>query len=201
MSTLPFSEAAERNKAPILAALRPWLGRDATRVLEVGSGTGQHAAFFARELPDISWQPTDRPDYLPGLHARIAASELPNLAAPFELDVDAPPADVPPVDVIYTANTLHIMAWPSVVRCFALVGGWLAPGGRLVVYGPFHVGGRATSKSNARFDQSLRSRGVGMGVRGREAVCRQADAVGFSLVSVTPMPANNQLLVFERRAI
>lgn len=200
VSALPFSEAAQRNRVPILDELRPRLGATACRVLEVGSGTGQHAAFFARELPNVTWQPTDRSDYLPGLHARIAASGLTNLCPALELDVDAPPADPVHADVIYTANTLHIMAWPSVERFFALAGRWLSPGGWLFVYGPFHVGGRATSESNARFDQSLRTHGTGMGVRGREAVCLEADTRGLSLIDVTAMPANNQFLVFARRA-
>lgn len=200
MTSLPFSEAAERNRQPILETLRGLLGAGHWRVVEVGAGTGQHAEHIARHWPEITWQTTDRADYLAGLEARIRHCALDNLPPPRELDVDAPAMLAPACDVVYSANTLHIMTWPSVERFFALTGQWLAPGGRMIVYGPFHVGGQATSKSNAHFDASLRSHGTGMGVRGREAVCRLADRCTLSLTDVVTMPANNQMLCFGRRS-
>lgn len=199
MTGLPFSEAAERNKTPILAQLHDALGASARHVLEVGAGTGQHAEHFARALPDVVWLPADRDDYLPGLHARVAQAGLANLQTPVEVDVDHVAA-LPEADAIYSANTLHIMTWAQGRRLLALAGRALRPGGRLVVYGPFHVGAQPTSDSNASFDEALRARGTGMGIRSREAVCYEADANGLSLQRAVAMPANNQLLVFERRA-
>ena len=196
---LPFSEAAERNKAPLLAFLRELVDGRALRVLEIGSGTGQHAVHFAAGLPDVTWQTSDLPHNHAAIEAWLEAGGVANALSPVTLDADAFDWHEP-VDLVFTANTFHIMHWPTVCRLIEGVGRALRPGGRLVVYGPFHVGGRATSDSNARFDASLQSSDPGKGVRGREDVCRRADAVALSLTGVRAMPANNQVLVFERRA-
>ena len=129
----------------------------------------------------------------------LVLPRTPNVLSPLSLDADRFDYDQP-VDLVFTANTFHIMHWPTVCRMIAGTGRALHPGGRLVVYGPFHVGGCATSASNARFDASLRASDPGMGVRGREPVCWRADAAGLSLTGIRSMPANNQVLVFERRA-
>jgi cyclopropane fatty-acyl-phospholipid synthase-like methyltransferase len=179
--------------------LRELLGNRAHTVLEVGSGTGQHAVYFASKFDLLRWQASDFGDYLPAVAARVAAAKLDNLPPPIELNVDRF-ADVPDVDVIFSANTLHIMSWQSVCRFFAEAGGRLPASGRMIVYGPFHVGQQATSPSNAQFDASLRSRDPQMGVRDREQVCFQADKAGLSLQRIFTMPANNQVLVFERRS-
>jgi SAM-dependent methyltransferase len=192
---LPFSDACERNKDPILAVLREaFAGR--TRVVEVGAGTGQHAVHFARHLPHLQWQPTDRADYLPGLAARIAAEGPPNLAAPVELDVMQSPW--PPVrgDAVFSANTLHIMSWQAVEALFAGLPTILEPGGVLAIYGPFKYGGRFTTGSNAAFDAMLRERDPESGVRDFEAVNALAEAAGVRLQADHAMPANNQLLVW-----
>ncbi len=195
---LPFSEACERNKGPILDVLRAAFA-DRRRVLEIGAGTGQHAVHFARHLSGLVWQPTDRAEYLPGLVARIAEEGSANLLPPLELDVRH--TDWPDVraDAIYSANTLHIMGWPEVEEFFDGVGRVLPTGGILAVYGPFRYGGKFTTESNAAFDRSLRERDPASGIREFEAVDRLARAQGLELEADHAMPANNQLLVWRRR--
>jgi cyclopropane fatty-acyl-phospholipid synthase-like methyltransferase len=193
-----LSEACERNKQPILGVLLDELA-GSSRVLEIGSGTGQHAVHFARHMRHLEWQPTDRADYLHDLAARIAEEGTPNLLAPLELDVlheRWPPLTV---DAVYSANTLHIMSWPEVEAFFSGVGKVLAAGGMLVVYGPFRYAGRFTSDSNAAFDRSLRERDPASGIRDIEALIRLAEAQSLALTADHAMPANNQLLTWSRR--
>ena len=195
---LPFSPACERNREPILAVLRQHLAAPA-RVLEIGSGTGQHAEFFATHLPHLQWQSSDRADYLLGLAARLAQADLPNLPAPLELDVarhELWPAQR--FDAAYSANTLHIMAWSEVEQFFALVGAVLEPESMLIVYGPFNYSGRFTSESNAAFDAQLRADDPKRGIRDFEAVDALARGQGFALVADIAMPANNRCLVWRR---
>ncbi|MBE5315471.1 MAG: DUF938 domain-containing protein [Xanthomonadales bacterium] len=195
---LPFSPACERNREPILAVLREHFAVPA-RVLEVGGGTGQHAEFFAAHLPHLAWQSSDRADYLPGLTARIAQAALPNLPAPFELDVAR--HELWPVlrfDAAYSANTLHIMGWSEVEQFFAMLGQVLELTSTLIVYGPFNYGGRYTSESNAAFDAQLRADDPKRGIRDFEAVDALARAQGFTLVADIAMPANNRCLVWRR---
>jgi SAM-dependent methyltransferase len=193
---LPFSEACERNKEPILAVLREAFA-DCSRVVEIGAGTGQHAVHLARHLPHLEWQPTDRAEWLEGLAARVAAEGPPNLLAPVELDVLREPW--PPVrgDAVFSANTLHIMSWPAVEALFAGLGRVLEPGGVLAVYGPFKYRGAFTTPSNAEFDAMLRDRDPASGVRDFEAVNALAERAGLALQADHPMPANNQLLVWR----
>jgi len=195
---LTFSEACERNKDPILQALRPWLA-NCSRVVEVGAGTGQHAVHFARQLPHLDWQPTDRREYLPGMVARIAAEGTANLRPPMELDVMQDEWPRFAADAVYSANTLHIMSWPEVEAFCRGVGRILGEGGLLAVYGPFRYAGRFTSDSNAVFDRSLRSRDPASGIRDFEAVNVLAAAQGLALEADHAMPANNHLLVWRRR--
>ncbi len=194
---LPFSEACERNKGPILSVLTPAFARS-RQVLEIGSGTGQHAVHFARHLPHLRWQPTDRGDWLADLARRIQREGSPNLLAPLELDVRQPAWPVTDVDAVFTANTLHIMSWPEVEALFLGVGRVLAPGGVLAVYGPFRYRGDYTSASNAAFDLHLRDRDPASGIRDFELVCEIADREGIVIDFDHAMPANNQLLVFRR---
>jgi SAM-dependent methyltransferase len=193
---LPFSDACERNKDPILAVLRGALA-DRRRMVEIGAGTGQHAVHLARHLPHLVWQPTDRGEYLEGLVARVAAEGPPNLLAPVELDVLQEPW--PPVrgDAVFSANTLHIMSWPAVEALFAGLPRVLEAGGVLAIYGPFRYGGQFTTPSNAAFDAMLRERDTQSGVRDFEAVDALARNAGLSLVADHAMPANNQLLVWR----
>ena len=192
----PFSPACERNREPILVVLRRHLS-GARRVLEVGSGTGQHAVHFAAAMPWLQWQASDRADNLPGIRAWLDEAGLPNTPAPLEVDVDDwSPA--PGFDAVFSANTLHIMGWPQVHAFFAGVGRVLAGGGTLVVYGPFNYGGAYSSESNREFDHWLAQRDPASAIRDFEAVDRLADEAGLALVEDVAMPANNRCLVWRR---
>lgn len=192
-----YSEACERNKGPILEILRREL-IGAHRVLEIGSGTGQHAVHFARHLPWLVWQPTDREDYFPDLEARLTLEGTPNLEPPQLLDVRNDSWSIGRVDAVFSANTLHIMSWDAVKDFFRGAGKTVAGGGRLCVYGPFRYNGDYTSDSNARFDQHLKLNDPDSGIRDFEAVTALAEARGFRLLHDYAMPANNQLLVWEK---
>jgi SAM-dependent methyltransferase len=192
----PFSEACERNKGPILEVLREAFA-DRRAVLEVGSGTGQHALHFARSLPHLTWQPGDVATNLPGLQAQFAGTDSPNLQPPVVLDLDE---DWPPLgcEALFSANTLHIVSWPQVQRFFRHAGEQLPPGGVLAVYGPFNYGGRFSSPSNAHFDAMLRARDPDSGIRDFEAVDALAREQGFVLTRDVAMPANNRTLVWRK---
>jgi SAM-dependent methyltransferase len=195
---LPFSEACERNKAPILEVLLEAFA-DRQRVIEIGAGTGQHAVHFARHLPQLTWQPTDRPEYLPGLSARIAAEGSPNLGAALELDVLRQPWPALRGDAVFSANTLHIMSWQAVEALFDGLPRILEPGSVLAIYGPFKYAGLFTTASNAAFDAMLRERDPDSGLRDIESVNALASAAGLDLQADHAMPANNQLLVWRSR--
>ncbi|MGO9803538.1 MAG: DUF938 domain-containing protein [Steroidobacteraceae bacterium] len=196
---LAHSEACERNKGPILAVLTGALG-DSRSVLEIGSGTGQHAVHFARHLPHLAWQPSERPEELGPLTERIRLEGPPNLLPAVELDVRRRPWPVVAVDAVYSANTLHIMGWDAVQDFFHGVGALLRAAGVLCVYGPFRYRGGYTSDSNAEFDRFLRSRDPASGIRDFEAVERLAAGAGLALAADHAMPANNQTLVWRRPA-
>jgi SAM-dependent methyltransferase len=196
---LTSSEACERNKDPILAVLRREFARS-NRVLEVGSGTGQHAVHFAAHLPHLHWQPTEMAENLPPLAARVRLAGASNLADPRELDVRRQPWAVPPADAVFSANTLHIMAWDSVLEFFRGVGAVLSTGGVLCVYGPFRFAGAYTSDSNAAFDRFLKERDSHSGIRDFEALAALARAQQLDFVADHDMPANNRTLVWRRAA-
>ena len=197
MPEKPWSEACERNRGPILEVLRGAFA-GATRVLEIGSGTGQHAAYFAAALPHLAWQPSDLAANLPGIAAWRDVAALPNLHAPLALDVDAADWPVAAVDGLFSANTLHIMAWASVASFFRGAGRVLEPGGVLAVYGPFSYDGRHTAESNARFDAMLRARDPLSGIRDFAAVCELAAGQGLEFAEDHALPANNRVLVWRR---
>jgi SAM-dependent methyltransferase len=187
----PFSEACERNREPILSVLQR-VFKDRRSVLEVGSGTGQHAAYFAPELPHLRWQASDVADYLEGIREWVGDT-LP----PIELDVDKPWPAVD-ADAAFSANTAHIMSWAQVERMFQGVAHLLPQGGVFALYGPFHYGRQPTSPSNARFDAMLRSRDPSSGIRDFEHILTLAGRYGLALLEDNAMPANNRLLVFKR---
>jgi SAM-dependent methyltransferase len=193
----PYSEASDRNSGPILDILRAAFA-DATRVLEIGSGTGQHAVAFARELPHLVWQASDVAENVPGVRAWRDAFPSPNLPEPLTLDVNIDPWPTAAFDAVYSSNTSHIMSWPEVERMFARIDAALEGGGRLCLYGPFNYGGRFTAPSNERFDASLRARDPRMGLRDFEAIDALARRYGFSLAADHDMPANNRLLEWTR---
>lgn len=194
----PFSPASERNREPILGVLRPHFG-DRRRVLEIGSGTGQHAVHFAAAMPHLRWQCSDRPAYLPGIRQWLGEEALPNTPEPLALDANDDWAALNQrFDAVFTANTLHIMSWPEVERCFAQLPLVLEADAKLAVYGPFNYGGRFTSASNADFDAGLRAEKPWRGIRDFEAVNALAEAIGFRLVHDHAMPANNRCLLWQR---
>lgn len=197
----PFSPSCERNREPILAALREHFA-DRTRVLEIGSGTGQHAVHFAAAMPHLQWQCSDRAEALPGMRLWLDEAALPNTPSPLMLDVNinvggAWPAPAGQFDAVFSANTLHIMSWPEVERMFAQLPGVLAPQAMLAIYGPFNYAGRFTSDSNAKFDGWLKQSASHRGIRDFEAVNDMAVGIGLRLVDDREMPANNRLLVWQ----
>jgi len=194
---LYVSDAAERNKAPILEIISKEFATT-RRVLEIGSGTGQHAVYFATRLPHLVWQPSDQGEYLHALRERLPSQSVANLQPVIELDVRFDPWPVEPVDGIFSANTIHIMSWGAAQEFFRGVGSVLTAPGTLCVYGPFRYNGRFTTQSNADFDDYLRERDPEGGIRDFEAVDALARKQGLRLSADHAMPANNQLLVWKR---
>jgi SAM-dependent methyltransferase len=193
---LPFAEACERNKEPILDALLQELPVQG-RALEIGSGTGQHLVWFAPRLSGLVWQPSDRKEYLEGLNARLRLENAGNILPVLELDVlDAWPEQQ--YDVVYSSNTAHIMSWEAVCAMFAGVGERLLPGGVFCLYGPFNVNGEYTAESNAEFDVHLRQRDPDMGLRDIAALDTLAHRHNMMLRGRRQLPANNQLLIFRK---
>jgi len=197
MTATPYSSAAERNRQPILEQLQVLLPREGT-VLEIGSGTGQHAVFFSRNLPGLLWQPSDREENLAGLEACFAAEGNENILSPLKLDVISDPWPGRTYDAAYSANTAHIMPWEAVVAMFAGVAARLAPGGRFCLYGPFNIDDKFTSESNAQFDVQLRAGDANMGIRDMKVVESLANLHHMQLEQKITMPANNFILVFKR---
>lgn len=193
----PFSEACERNREPILRVLRDVFASSGS-VLEIGSGTGQHAVYFAQALPHLTWQTADLPENHAGIRTWIDEAGLSNVRAPLALDVNDLRWPIDRADAVFTANTLHIVSWESVDSMFRGASRILSPRGPFCVYGPFSYGGRHTSPSNAGFDSMLRMRDPESGIRDFESVCELAAGYGLKFEADHPMPANNRLLVFLR---
>ena len=194
---LPFSAASERNKDPILEVLSIRFA-DRAEVLEIGSGTGQHAVHFSRALSHLTWQPSEQLQYLQDLALRVKLEGPANLRPPLALDVSQTLWPVRSVDALFTANTLHIMSWPQVTALFRGVGAVLEPAGLLCVYGPFRYGGRYTSDSNREFDRMLQDRDPASGLRDLQAVTALAAQYGLRLDVDHDLPAYNRLLVFVK---
>lgn len=201
-SNLPFSQACENNKQSILSVLQKEL-KDSLHVLEIGSGTGQHSIYFAPRLTHLIWQTSDVVDNHLSINAWHAAYPAANLYAPlaFNLAHDSVPVNHAidaPYDAVFTANTLHIIAWPLVEQMFILVGDILPLHGKLIVYGPFNENGHYTSASNQQFDISLRQRDVNSGIRHKEDIIVLAKKHDLIIDNEYQMPANNQILVFKK---
>lgn len=193
----PWSQACENNKAPILEKLRSLLPASA-RILEVGSGTGQHAVHFAAQMPGWRWQTADQLQYHAGIHKWLDTVDLENVLAPIPLDVRDYDWARKQYDLVFTANSLHIMSLPSAQQFLRAVSAALKPDGLFIAYGPFNYAGAYSSESNARFDQWLKQQHPESAIRDFEAMNQQAESGGLSLLHDFAMPANNRLLVWKR---
>jgi SAM-dependent methyltransferase len=190
--------APERNKQPILDVMRPLLPAVGT-LLEVASGSGQHAAYFSAELPELTYQPSDiDDDNLTSIAAYVKEAARPNLLPPRRLDVRSADWGVGTVDAIFCANMIHISPWSCCEGLIAGAARHLAPGGVLIMYGPYRLGSAHTSASNEAFDARLREQNPSWGVRDAEAVIALAERAGLHFLERTAMPANNQTLTFRR---
>lgn len=197
---LPFSDACERNKEPILQVLKEFFPPRGF-ALEIGSGTGQHAVHFAKALTAIRWQPSDISENIPGLKARIEAEGSDNILPPIELDVHDDSLSSWPERVLtaaFSANTAHIMSWDGVRAMFTGMGKKLKPRGVFCLYGPFNVDGRYTADSNRLFDLELKSQSPEMGLRDVKTLETLAKKNDLELIKRVQMPANNQVLVFRK---
>jgi len=197
MTAIPFSSAAERNRQAILDQLQKLIPQNSS-VLEIGSGTGQHAVFFAERLPGLLWQPSDREENPAGLEDRIAAEGNGNILPPVKLDVTRDTWPGYSYDAAYSANTAHIMPWDAVVAMFAGVATHLETHARFCLYGPFNINNCYTSKGNEYFDAQLRAQDSRMGIRGMAAIESLANLHYMPLEHKIPMPANNFILVFKK---
>jgi hypothetical protein len=194
---IPFSQACENNKALIVSVISQYFLPGIT-VLEIGSYTTQHVKFFAQQLPEVTWQPSDTPENLTTVQAGLASKALPNILPPVALDVSQVKWPVEQAEGIFSANTLHIMSEPYVACFFRGAGKILQPQSCLCVYGPFKYEGNYTSDSNARFQDWLQDRDPASGIRDFETVDALAKEAGLELVADHVMPANNQLLVWQK---
>ena len=197
MADKPFAAAAARNAAPILDVLRREL-RDSSTVLEIGSGTGQHAATFAAELSHLEWQTSDLDENHPGIRAWVDDAQLDNLHAPLSLDVRTARPEAVSVDAIFSANTAHIMDIDAVEAMFALAGAALPPGGVFCLYGPFRIQGAFNTASNEQFDAGLRNRGQGMGIRDIETLDDFGARSGLVRERLYAVPSNNYVATWRR---
>jgi len=193
----PYSLACEQNRDPILNVLKPLL-KNARSVLEVGSGTGQHAVYFAKHLPHIQWQTSDQVEYHAGIQAWLHEAQLQNLKAPLALNVSSNQWPKIEYDILYSANVMHIMHWENVVDLFHLGTACIRKGGLMVCYGPFNFAGAYSSESNALFDLSLKQRDPRSGIRNFEDLQRLAKESGLHFLHDIPMPANNRTLVWQK---
>jgi SAM-dependent methyltransferase len=196
----PYSEACDRNRDPILAVIEPLLAA-CKAVLEIGSGTGQHAVYFAEKMPHLLWHTSDRDEYHHGIGLWLEEARLANLRPPLSLDVMCSPWPALTVDAVFSANTAHIMHWPEVEALVSGVGELLPEKGFFLLYGPFNYEGRYTSDSNERFDARLKSRDPLSGIRDFEALDRLANRAGLLLRQDFAMPANNRILFWEKGAV
>ncbi|MBP2281536.1 SAM-dependent methyltransferase [Psychrobacter sp. PL19] len=199
----PFSRACENNKHAILEVLKIEL-ISFKHVLEIGSGTGQHSVYFAPQLPKITWQTSDLVANHWAINAWHDAHPAANLYAPLPLDLAVDPLPISlssnrPYDAVFTANTLHIIAWSLVEKLFESVGNALPIDGKLLIYGPFNESGHYTSEGNHRFDDMLRQQNPSSGIRHKEDVIELADQHHLVLFATHAMPASNQLLIFKKR--
>ena len=197
MTMKPYSESCVKNQAPILEVLQAIFANQRS-VLEIASGTGQHAVHFGRGLPHLTWQTSELIQNHAGILAWLNQAKLPNVLPPVAIDVNDDQWPVGRVDTVFSANTVHIISWPAIERMFAGIARVLSAGGILCLYGPFNYGGEFTSESNAHFDVWLKSRDTNSGVRNFEDINRLAEMHGLFLLKDISMPSNNRTLVWQR---
>lgn len=197
MTEKPFSQACENNKQPILTILKRHFSTPG-KILEIGSGTGQHAVFFALNLPHLVWQPSDLLGNHAGIRAWLADYSGNNILPPIELNVVDDAHWIADLDGAFTANTLHIMSWQEVLSMLDGLARCLCSGAKLIIYGPFNYAGQFTSESNARFDNWLKEQAPHRAIRNFEDLCTQALSRGLQLLEDNSMPANNRCLVFRK---
>lgn len=193
----PFAPACERNQTVILEVLKQTF-KESRRVLEIGSGTGQHAVHFGATLSHLQWQTSDLAVHHQGIQMWVAEANLTNVQPPVHLDVTQDYATWPSADAVFTANTLHIISWPLAKRLITGVGNLLPSGGNFCIYGPFNYEGEYTSQSNAQFDVWLKNRDPLSSIRNFEAVVQHAKEAGLILNKDYEMPANNRILHFTK---
>lgn len=196
--TKPYSESCEQNRGPILSIIRPLLS-ECNAVLEIGSGTGQHAVYFGAQMPHLTWYPSDREEHHAGIKLWIEDAGVQNVRPPLHLDVTQLDWPEVAVDAIVSANTAHIMDWEAVQALFSGVGRCLADKGLFLLYGPFNYGNRYTSDSNERFDGWLKDRDPSSGIRNFEDIDQLANQAGMVLVQDYEMPANNRILYWQKQ--
>lgn len=194
----PFAESCEQNKEPILSCLRE-IFTEETLLLEIGSGTGQHAVYFARHLPHLTWQTSDLTDHHHTIQQWLDDADLENALSPLALDVAQANWPISQVGAIFSANALHIMSWHHVSKFFEGAGNILQRGGKLVVYGPFNYNGKFTCNSNARFEQWLKDRDPLSGIRDFEALDTLAKQSDMAIDRDIEMPVNNRILVWVKQ--
>jgi cyclopropane fatty-acyl-phospholipid synthase-like methyltransferase len=197
MTDGPYAESAARNAAPILEILKREF-RDSQRVLEIGSGTGQHAISFAAVLDHLHWQTSDLDENHAGINAWIEASQLDNVMAPLSMDVRTASVDAGAYDAVYSSNTAHIMGIDAVESMYSLVGAALRTGGVFCLHGPFRLDGQFNTRSNAAFDKDLRGRDPVMGIRDLETLDRFAEAHGLRRQRLYAVPSNNYVAVWQK---
>ena len=194
-----FADACDRNQTPILEVLKEILP-DAGKVLEIGSGTGQHAAYFSRSLSHLVWQPSDLAEALPSIEAWREESCAPNLGPAIVIDLLGNNEDLSRVDAIVCINVIHIVAWPAVERLFNIAANILNPKGILYFYGPYRYPDRTLEPSNVAFDLWLKERNPVSGIRDYAAVESLAESHGFTLGGDRSMPSNNRSIWWVRQA-
>ena len=194
----PYSEACERNKIPILEILKRLFIKPGL-ILEIGSGTGQHAVYFSKHLPHLTWQTSDLTIHHTGIQHWLNDAKLQNVLPPLPLDVQLNDWPVDRVDGVYAANVAHIMTWQEVVKMFIAIAKILKPQSIFCLYGPFKYDKKFTSKSNTQFDSMLKKQHQHMGIRNLDEIIEITNKIGLYLIEDNTMPANNQLLVWQKR--
>lgn len=194
----PYSPACDRNKDPILSVMKSVITKDDRRLLEIGSGTGQHAVYMAPHFPFMEWYPSDVAQNIPGMKMWFDESRIPSIQPPTKLEI--PKNELPKLkfDIVFTANTFHIMHWKECKSLMKMLAGRLREGSRVMIYGPFKYNNEFTSLSNAEFDASLKQRDPLSGIRSFEDILNVMVKNGFELIDDVEMPAHNRMLVFKR---